>query len=98
MLEQRLHDLAPNGIVRLIAHTAQTDFFARFRGVETDGDETLLVFEPNSDSDFKIRATSTAPKDVPNGVMFFGTEDKWRIRAATPEESAEFNAMMESES
>lgn len=91
---QVIQEMAPNGIVRLIAHSQQLDFFARFLGTEEDSSGAYLVFQPEEDKDYKIRVGSKEPHDVPNGVMFYGTEDKWRIRPATPEESEEFLRMM----
>jgi hypothetical protein len=97
MLEQRILGIAPNGIVRLIAGTEQTDFIARFTHTEKDDEGTYLVFEPNQDRDYKIRVTNTAPADGPNGTVFYGTEDKWVIRAASPEEVAAFEHEMEAD-
>lgn len=93
---QIIQAMAPNGIVRLIAHSQQLDFFARFLGTEDDETGAYLVFQPDEDRDYKIRVASKAPTDVAtaDGMMFYGTEDKWRIRAATPDESAQFEMMM----
>lgn len=95
---QAIKEIAPNGIVRLIAGAQQLDFFALFEGTEKDDSGAYLVFRLSPDKDYKIRVGTKAPLPVENGTLFYGTEDYWRIRAATPEETTQFNAMMEEDS